>query len=133
MPGHLSVEIVNVGGWGDMALDSSAQFLAVAEDRLIPAKARSISHQLREARLQSVWAPACQDQIPRGHAGVGVIILHGALLSAPTLVTPEFRGWSGPCGLLLPLVLVVWCICSLCTGISERRRILKGFHLLMSC
>ena len=33
---HLSVEFVNVGGWltnGDMALDSCAQFLAVAEHR----------------------------------------------------------------------------------------------------
>ena len=38
-PGHLSVEFVNVGGWltyGDLALDSCAQFLAVAEHRLNP-------------------------------------------------------------------------------------------------
>ena len=38
-PGQLSVELVNVGGWltyGDLALDSCAQFLAVAEHRLIP-------------------------------------------------------------------------------------------------
>ena len=43
---HLSVEFVNVGGWltnGDMALDSGAQFLAVAEHRLIPAKTGSFA------------------------------------------------------------------------------------------
>ena len=43
-----------------------------------------------KAGLQSVWAPACQDQFPGGHAGVGVISLHGAPLCAPSLVTPEF-------------------------------------------
>ena len=35
-PGHLSVEFLYVGGWlthGDMAVDSCAQFLAVAEHR----------------------------------------------------------------------------------------------------
>ena len=53
-PGQLSVEFVNVGGWltyGDLALDSCAQFLAVAEHRLIPSRARSVCHQLR-----SVWS-----------------------------------------------------------------------------
>ena len=57
--GRLSIEFVNVGGWltnGDMALDSCAQFLAVAEHRLIHARARSIGHQLRKADRQSVWA-----------------------------------------------------------------------------
>ena len=46
-PGQLSVEFVNVGGWltyGDLAMDSCAQFLAVAEHRLIPARARSVGH-----------------------------------------------------------------------------------------
>ena len=68
---HLSAEFVKVGGWltgGDMALDPSAQFLAVAEHRLILARARSIGHQLRKAGHQSVWAPACQDQFSGGHA-----------------------------------------------------------------
>ena len=44
-PGQLSTEIVNVGGWlthGDLALDFCAQFLAVAEHRLIPSRARSV-------------------------------------------------------------------------------------------
>ena len=84
---HLSIEFVNVGGWlnnGDMALDSCAQFLTVAEHRLIPARAGYIGHQLRSVDRQSVWAPACQEQIS---GGVGVIGLCGALLSASSLVT----------------------------------------------
>ena len=94
VPGHLSVEFVNVGGQltnGYMALDSGAQFLAVAQHWLIPARAGSIGHQLRRAERQFVWAPAYQDQISGGHAGVGVISLCGAPLSAPSLVTPEFK------------------------------------------
>ena len=45
------VDFVNVGGWltCDLALDSCAQFLAVAEHRLIPSGARSICHQLLKA------------------------------------------------------------------------------------
>ena len=54
-------------------MDSCAQFLAVAEHRLIPARARSVGHQLRKAGYHSVWAPACQDKIAGGHAGVGVV------------------------------------------------------------
>ena len=76
IPGQLSVEFVNVGGWltyGDLALDSCAQFLAVAEHRLIPSRARSVCHHLRRAGYYSVWAPACQDQVAGGHAGVGVV------------------------------------------------------------
>ena len=59
-------------GWltsGDLALDSCAQFLAVAEHRLIPSRARSVGHQLRKAGHHSIWAPACQDKIAGGHAG----------------------------------------------------------------
>ena len=85
--GRLSGEFVDVGGWlthGDMALDSCAQFLAVAENRLIPAWAKSTGHQLWRADRQSVLTPACQDQID-------VIRLCGAPLSAPSLVTAEFR------------------------------------------
>ena len=51
-PGQMSVEFINVGGWltsGDLALDSCAQFLAVAEHRLIPSRAWSACHQLRKA------------------------------------------------------------------------------------
>ena len=51
IPGQLSFEFANIGGWltyGDLAMDSFAQFLAVAEHRLIPARARSVRHQLLE-------------------------------------------------------------------------------------
>ena len=77
-PGQLSVEFVNVGGWltyGDLALDSCAQFLAVAELQLIPSRARSVGHFPCKAGHQSVWAPACQDKVAGGHAGVGVVSL----------------------------------------------------------
>ena len=72
-------------------MDSCAQFLAVAEHRLIPARARSVGHQLRKAGHYSVWAPAYQDKIAGGHAGVGVISLGGAPLSLPSFVTPQFQ------------------------------------------
>ncbi len=94
IPGQLSIEFANIGGWltyGDLAMDSCAQFLAVAEHRLIPARARSIGHQLRIAGFHSVWAPACQDSIPGGHAGVGVVSLGGAPLALPSFITPEFQ------------------------------------------
>ena len=54
IPGQLSVEFANIGGWltyGDLAMDSCAQFLAVAEHRLIPARARSVGHQINLGRL----------------------------------------------------------------------------------
>ena len=92
-PGQLSIEFVNVGGWlthGDLALDSCAQFLAVAEHRLIPSWARSVCHQLRRTGHHSVWSPACPDQVAGGRAGVGVVSLGGGPLSLPSFVTLEF-------------------------------------------
>ena len=75
-----------------MALESDAHFLAIAEHRLVPARARTVNTQLRQARRSSVWAPSCQDVTPGGHAGVGVISLHGApFLSLPTLFDPSFK------------------------------------------
>ena len=94
VPGQLSIEFISIGGWltsGDFAMDSCAQFLAVAEHRLIPSRARSVCHQLRRAGHHSVWAPACQDKIAGGHAGVGVVSLGGAPLSLPSFVTPQFQ------------------------------------------
>ena len=94
IPGQLSIEFINIVGWltsGDLAMDSCAQFLAVAEHRLIPSRARSICHQLRKAGHHSVWAPACQDKFAGGHAGVGVVSLGGAPLSLPSFVTPQFQ------------------------------------------
>ena len=102
--GHLPVEFANVGGWftfGDVAMDSRAQFLAVAEHRLIPARARYIGNQLRKVGYQSVWAPACQD--PGGHAGVGFVSLNGAPLALLT-------GWVGLCGSLSRLGWGEWLI-----------------------
>ena len=91
-PPGFSIEFLNVGGWlsrGDLALESSAHFLAVAEHRLVPARARTVTTQLRQARLSSVWAPSCQDVTPGGHAGVGVISLHGApFLFLPFSIPP---------------------------------------------
>ena len=80
-------------------MDSCAQFLAVAEHRLIPSGARSVCHQLRRAGHHSVWAPACQDRVAGGHAGVGFVSLGGAspclshLLSLPSF--KSFSGWVG--------------------------------------
>ena len=88
-----SIEFLNVGGWlsrGDLALESSAHFLAVAEHRLVPARARTVTT-LRQARRFSVWAPSCQDVTPGGHAAVGVISLHGASLSLPTLLDSSLK------------------------------------------
>ena len=93
-PSGFSIEFLNVGGWlsrGDLALESKAHFLAVAEHRLVPAGARNVTTQLRNVRRSSVWAPSCQDVTPGGHAGVGVISLHGATLSLPTFSIPPSR------------------------------------------
>ena len=68
-------------------MDSCSHFLAAAEHRLIPSRALSICHQLRKAGYQSVWAPACRDQVAGSHAGVGVV---GHFLLC---VTPEFKGF----------------------------------------
>ena len=115
-PPGFSIEFLNVGGWlsrGDLALESSAHFLAVAEHRLVPARARTVTTQLRQARRSSVWAPSCQDVTPGGHAGVGVISLYGAPLSIPTLFDPSFKEFfriGRAMRVVLPLVMVVWFI-----------------------
>ena len=89
-----SIEYINVGKWlsnGDSALESSADFLAIAEHRLIPARARSVANSLKvSSGIVSVLAPACQDSIPGGHAGVGVMSMKGAPITLPTFATPEF-------------------------------------------
>ena len=87
-------------------LESTVHFLAIAEHRLVPARARTVTTQLRQARRSSVWAPSCQDVTPGGHAGVGVISLHGAPLSFPTLFDPSFKGFFR-IGLALRVVLLL--------------------------
>ena len=90
-----SIEFLNVGGWlsrGDLALESSAHFLAIAEHRLVPARARAVTT-LSFVKL---------DVLQSGHRlvrmsllvamlGVGVISLHGASLSLPTLLDSSFK------------------------------------------
>ena len=101
IPGQLSIEFINIGGWltsGDLAMDSCAQFLAVAEHRLIPSRAMSVCHQLRMAGHSSIWAPACQDKIAGGHAGVVLFVLVGLRYLFLPLSLLSFRsslGWVG--------------------------------------
>ena len=80
-PFGCSIEFLKEGGWlsgGDLALESQAHFSAVAEHRLVPARACNVTS-------SSVWAPSCQDVTPGGHAGVGVIsfyFFHQRVLSS---------------------------------------------------
>ena len=88
-PGRLTVEFVNVGGWltfGDLAMDSCAQFLAVAEHRLIPARARSLGHLLRKAGHHSVWALPVRIKL----LVAMLVSLVGAPLALPTFAASEF-------------------------------------------
>ena len=111
-PSGFSIEFLNVGGWlsrGDLALESAAHFLAVAEHRMVPARARAVTTQLRQARRSSFWAPSCQDVTPGGHAGVGVISLHDASLFSSHF----FRS-------LLQGVLSYWSCYESCPPIGKR-------------
>ena len=63
-------------------------FLAVVEDWLVPA----VTNDLRvNSRGSSVWAPACQESVPGGHAGVGAVSLRGAPFTRPSFCTPGFQ------------------------------------------
>ena len=89
-PGQLSSEFVNVGGWLTHG-DSCAKFLAIAEHKLIPCRARSLCHQLRRAGHHSVWSLACQDQVFWWSCWGWGCCLRGATLSLPSFVTPQVR------------------------------------------
>ena len=92
--GSMTVEVFNVGGWlthGDMVLETSVDFLAVVEHRLVPARVRGEWARLRAKGASSVWSPASQASSHVGHGGVGVISLRGAPLSLPTSATAQFR------------------------------------------
>ena len=82
--GVLSIEVINVGGWlthGDMVLETTVDFQAVVEHRLVPARVRREWARLRARGASSVWSPASQESSHVGHGGVGVISLRGAPLS----------------------------------------------------
>ena len=102
----VSVELFNVGGWlthGDFAHESSADFLAVAEHRLIPARVRGEWSWLRRSAVSSIWAPACQETSHVGNAGAGVVSSKGAPLSLPSFATAQFQRFFD-CG------RAVWCL-----------------------
>ena len=83
----LCLWVFNVGGWlthGDLALETSVDFLAVVEHRLVPARVRGEWARLRARGASSIWSPASQESSHVGHGGVGVISLRGAPLSLPT-------------------------------------------------
>ena len=105
--GALSLEALNVGGWlthGDTALETSVDFLAVCEHRLVPARVRSEWAELRRKGIHSVWARASQEGAHVGHAGVGVVSLRGAPVSMPSFATAAFR-WFFELGRLVRCVL----------------------------
>ena len=59
LPG-VNIEFLSVGSWlfrGVLALESQAHFLAVAEHRLIHARARYVSTQLRQAGISHLYGP----------------------------------------------------------------------------
>ena len=94
----------NVGGWlthGDFALGTGADFLAVVEHRLIPARVRGEWSRLRRGGVSSIWAPACQET---SHVGNARVVC--ALLSLPSFATAQFQRFFD-CGravrCLLPL------------------------------
>ena len=56
---------------------TDADFVAVVEHRLVPARALSEGKRLLLAGVRSVWAPASLEGEHVGHAGVGVVSLRG--------------------------------------------------------
>ena len=90
---NLDVEVFNVGGFlthGDYVLKTDADFIAVVEHRLVPARARSEGKRLLQAGIRSVWAPASLEGRHVGQAGVGVVSLSGAHISLPSIATFGF-------------------------------------------
>ena len=94
LPRHVSVEVFDVGSWlthGDLALEVDVDFLPVVEHRLIRARVRSEWARLKEKRMASICAPACQESSHVGNAGVGVISLKCALLALLSFATAQFK------------------------------------------
>ena len=85
-------------------MEVGVDFLAVAENLLIPARVRSEWSRLKEKGLASVWAPASQDSSHVGNAGVGVVSLRGAPLALPTLAPAQFKRFCD-CGRMVQCLL----------------------------
>ena len=92
-------ECVDVWSWPsywDLALESCASFQAAVEHRLI-CLGSSVSCDLG---FSSVWAPSCQDSVPGGRVGVGVVSLHGAPVFLRPFALRNSRSSLGWVGLL---------------------------------
>ena len=71
------LEAINFGSWfthGDVALETSADFLSASEHRLIPARVRNEWAKLQRKGIHSVSAPASQEGSRVGHAGVVFVV-----------------------------------------------------------
>ena len=137
-PGQLSVEFVFVGGWltcGALAMDSCAQFLVVAEYRLIPSRARSIGHLLRKAGHQYFGPLPVRIRLLVVMQGLGWSAWVPPLLLRLPLLPLLLRsssGWVERCESLSQLVTEEWLICLSFMGIRGRRRILRSCSSLLS-
>ena len=71
---------ITLGGntHGDLALEVEVDFLAVVEQKLIPARVRSEWARLKTKGLASIWAPASQDSSHVGNAAVRCLLPLGA-------------------------------------------------------
>ena len=129
---NLDVEVFNVGGFlthGDYVLDTDADFVAVVEHRLVPARARSEGKRLLLAGVRSVWAPASLEGGHVGHAGVGVVSLRGApslCLLLLLLVSLSFFILVGLFGVICLFLGVASFILLLCMAFREPRLILRS-------
>ena len=68
-------------------------FLAVVEDLLVPAVTNDLGV---NSRGSSVWALACQESVPGGHAGVGAVSLRGAPFTPSFLLHSWVSDWEDP-------------------------------------
>ena len=130
---NLDVEVFTVGGFlthGDYVLNTDADFIAVVEHRLVPARAGSEGKRLLQAGVRSVWAPASLEGGHVCHAGVGVVSLRGAPISLPSIATVgfflSFSSLVGFLGVICMFLVVVWLISLWCTVFREPRLILKS-------
>ena len=95
-------EFIIVGGWlstGDLALECQAHSLAIAEHRLIPARARNVTTQLRQAGISIVWPLPVKMSRLVVMLGLGkfvcmVHLLH--FLLSPSLLSRSSFVWGEP-------------------------------------